>query len=201
MKVARLFRVLMPGTPHSRLKGAGSRPVPEFLLKKGASLRGAKTPKSPRAKGAAPHLSGACPPYFTFTIGASMQKIFALLFLCCPLAMGQISTFPSVDYNPVLTFDSFNRNRLISLSAGAHDTASGAKYVVGFSVDMGVAADTITVAQMNSSPGSNLLYIRLPATAANPFYLDIRQVVDSSYVVTTSTKGGRFRLIYRTIPY
>lgn len=130
-----------------------------------------------------------------------MQKIFCSLFLFASVALGQVSTSPSVNYNIIQTPDSFNKNRLISLAAGAHDTASGLKYVVGFSVDMGIAADTITVAQMNASAGSNLLYIRIPATAANPFYLNINQVLDSTFVVTTSTKGGRFRLIYRMVPY
>jgi hypothetical protein len=66
---------------------------------------------------------------------------------------------------------------------------------------MPVASDTITVSQMNASAGGNLLYLRVPATAANPFYLNINQVLDSTFVVTTSTKGGRFRLIYRMVPY
>jgi hypothetical protein len=130
-----------------------------------------------------------------------MQKIFGslFLFLFASVGWGQLSA--ASDYYGRATPDSFNRSRLISLSAGAKDTASGVKYVVGLSVDMPIGADTITVAQMNGSSGSNLLYLRIPATAANPFYLDIRQALDSLNVVTTSTKGGRFRLIYRTVPY
>jgi hypothetical protein len=156
-----------------------------------------------RLKGATSLSLGVRPPYFTFSIGASMRKIFGslFLFLFASFALAQVSTSPSVNYNIIQTPDSFNKNRLISLSAGGHDTASGARYVVGLSVDMPVASDTITVSQMNASAGGNLLYLRVPATAANPFYLNINQVLDSTFVVTTSTKGGRFRLIYRMVPY
>jgi len=99
--------------------------------------------------------------------------------------------------------DSYNRVYPKALSAAAYDTLAKTTcgYLVGVSIDQPIANDTVVVSQLTASSGAVLLWARVPATAANPFYLPVGQVIDSTYVQLYSVKGGRFRLIYRTSGY
>lgn len=133
------------------------------------------------------------------------------VFALSSVGMAQTSTAANNRVGTVvLSPDYLNKTKVINKGAVAgiansDSTASTTvKFVKQVSVMYPIAADTILIGQysLNSKIVVDTFYFGLtPATAGNPFDININRLVDSTYFILRTSKGSKTVTTYRNTAY